>query len=108
VIVYLDSSVLARCLQEDEDGHEAAMLVLDGELGGGRRVVLFSVRRADIEKKVVELVAAYGVRTLDTWHLAVPSLTVLALGDLEREESGLGSREDDQERVSGEKALARV
>jgi predicted nucleic acid-binding protein len=149
VIVYLDSSVLARSYLDDENGHEEAvallnspditrvtgkwtrievsgallraartgrnetdeqdlLAMLDVDLGAKGRVTELTTTQADIEKKALELVREHALRTLDTWHLAVASLTVPALAAPEQEEIAFASRDEHQAAVAEELGFTRV
>jgi predicted nucleic acid-binding protein len=149
VIVYLDSSVLARSYLHDEEGHKEAVALLnnpdigrvtgswtrievsgaliraartgrldadeqgliatlDADLETSGRVAELAVSQADVEKKALELVRAHALRTLDTWHLAVASLTVPALAAPEKEEIGFASRDEDQAAVAEQLGFKRV
>jgi predicted nucleic acid-binding protein len=149
VIVYLDSSVLARSYLPDEDGHEQALALLedpditrvtgkwtrievsgaliratrsgrqktdeqgllaalDADLDTGGRVAELTAPQADVEQKTLELVREHALRTLDTWHLAVASLTVPALAKPEQDEIAFASRDEDQATVAEELGFKRV
>jgi predicted nucleic acid-binding protein len=149
VIVYLDSSVLARSYLPDEDGHEQALALLedpditrvtgkwtrievagaliratrsgrhatdeqgllaalDADLDAGGRVAEIAVAQESVEDRALELVREHALRTLDTWHLAVASLTVPALAKPEQEEIAFASRDDGQAIVAEELGFTRV
>ena len=149
MIVYLDSSVLARSYLDDEKGHKEAvalledpditrvtgkwtrievsgaliraartgrnntdekdlLAVLDADLAENGRVSELTVPQTDVEEKTLELTRRHALRTLDTWHLAVASLTVPALAKPEKEEIGFASRDDDQGTVAEELGFKRV
>jgi predicted nucleic acid-binding protein len=149
VIVYLDSSVLARSYLPDEDGHEQALALLedpditrvtgkwtrievsgaliratrsgrhatdvqgllatlDADLDAGGRVAELAVAQKSVEDRALELVREHALRTLDTWHLTVASLTVPALAEPEKEEIGFASRDDDQATVAEALGFTRV
>jgi uncharacterized protein len=149
VIVYLDSSVLARSYLHDEEGHKEAVALLtdpdigrvtgswtrievsgallraartgrtdadergmlatlDADLDTGGRVAELTVSQADVEKKALELVREHALRTLDTWHLAVASLTVPALAAPEQEAIGFASRDEGQAAVAEQLGFKRV
>jgi hypothetical protein len=67
VIVYLDSSMLARAYLPDEPGHEQAMSL--------------------------DLVREYAIRAMDAWHLAVAALALPSLVEPE-EEAGFATRDE--------------
>lgn len=143
MIVYLDSSVLARSYLDDEDGHEEALALLedpditrvtgkwtrievsgaliratrsgrhatdehgllatlDADLDTEGRVAELTVAQENVEDRALELVREHALRTLDTWHLAVASLTVPALAKPEKEEIAFASRDDEQAAVAEE------
>jgi predicted nucleic acid-binding protein len=149
VIVYLDSSVLARSYLPGEDGHERALALLedpditrvtgkwtrievsgaliratrsgrhatgeqgllaalDADFDVGGRVAEITVAQESVEDRALELVREHALRTLDTWHLAVASLTVPALAAAEKEEIGFASRDDGQATVAEELGFTRV
>jgi predicted nucleic acid-binding protein len=149
VIVYLDSSVLARSYLPDEDGHEQAVALLEdpgitrvtgkltrievsgalirasrsgrrateeqvlltaleADLDSTGRVAELAVAQEDVEDRALELVRAHALRTLDTWHLAVASLTVPALARPEQEEIAFASRDEDQAIVAEKLGFTRV
>jgi uncharacterized protein len=149
VIVYLDSSVLARSYLPDEDGHEQALALLedpditrvtgkltrievsgaliratrngrhaideqalfatlDADLDAGGRVVELAVAQESVEGRALELVREHALRTLDTWHVAVASLTVPALAKPEKEEIAFASRDEDQTTVAEALGFKRV
>jgi uncharacterized protein len=149
VIVYLDSSVLARSYLPDEDGHEQALTlledpditrvtgkwtrievsgalvraarsgrggvdeqgllaVLDADLDAGGWVAELTVGQENVEERVLELVREYALRTLDAWHLAVASLTVPTLAEVEKEEIAFASRDEDQATVAETLGFKRV
>jgi predicted nucleic acid-binding protein len=149
VIVYVDSSVLARSYLGDENGHKDAvalledpdvtrvtgkwtrievsgallragrsarneagekdlLAMLDVDLGAKGRVTELTAPQAGVEKKALELVREHALRTLDTWHLAVASLTVPALAKPEKEEIAFASRDDDQAAVAEQLGFTRV
>jgi uncharacterized protein len=149
VIVYLDSSVLARSYLHDEDGHREAVALLDdpdigrvtgswtrievsgaliraarasrldadaqgllasldADLDTGGRVTELTVSQADVEKRALELMRRHALRTLDTWHLALASLSVPALAAPAKEEMGFATRDDDQATVAEALGFTRV
>ncbi len=149
MIVYLDSSVLARSYLHDEEGHrealrllnnpdisrvtgswtrievsgaliraarasrlgadeEGLLTTLNADLDAGGRVAELTVSQADVEKKALELVREHALRTLDTWHLAVASLTVPALAAPEKDEIAFASRDDEQATVAEQLGFKRV
>jgi predicted nucleic acid-binding protein len=149
VIVYLDSSVLARSYLPDEKGHggavalledpditrvtgkwtrievsgaliratrshrhatdeERLLATLDADLDADGRVTELTVAQEKVEEKALELVREHALRTLDTWHLAVASLTVPALAKPEREEIAFASRDDEQAAVAEKLGFKRI
>lgn len=149
MIVYLDSSVLARSYLQDEDGHRQAaallqnpdvtlvtgrwtrievsgaliraarsersnadeqglLTLLDADLAVNGRVIELTAAQADVEQKALELTRRYALRTLDTWHLAVATLTVPALAAPEQEEIAFASRDADQAAVAEQLGFARI
>jgi predicted nucleic acid-binding protein len=149
VIVYLDSSVLARSYLDDEDGHEQAVALLedpditrvtgkwtrievsgaliravrsgrhktdeqgllatlDADLDAGGRVAELAVAQENVEDRALQLVREHALRTLDTWHLAVATLTVPALAKPEKEEIAFASRDDEQAAVAEELGFKRI
>jgi len=149
VIVYLDSSVLARSYLPDEDGHEQALALLedpdiirvtgkwtrievsgaliraarsgrhktdeqdllaalDADLDTTGRVTELAVAQENAEDRALQLAREHALRTLDTWHLAVASLTVPALAEPEREEIAFASRDEDQAAVAEQLGFKRI
>lgn len=149
MIVYLDSSVLARSYLHDEDGHRQAtallqnpditlvtgkwtrievsgaliraarsersdtdekdlLALLDADLAADGRVNELAVAQTDVEERALQLTRRYALRTLDTWHLAVATLTVPALAVPEKEEIAFASRDEDQATVAEQLGFARV
>ncbi len=149
MIVYLDSSVLARSYLHDEAGHREALAllnnpdiarvtgkwtrievsgvliraarsgridtdkqdllaVLDADLAAQGRVSELAVAQTDVEQKTLELVREHALRTLDSWHLAVASLTVPALAAPEKDEIGFASRDENQASVAEQLGFTRV
>jgi predicted nucleic acid-binding protein len=149
VIVYLDSSVLARSYLSDEEGHEQAialledpdivavtgkwtrievsgallraartgrhatgeqdlLAMLDGDLAEHGRVSELTAPAADVEQKALELVRQHALRTLDTWHLALASLTVPALAAPEKEAIAFASRDEAQATVAEQLGFKRI
>lgn len=149
MIVYLDSSVLARSYLHDEEGHKEAvallndpdisrvtgswtrievsgaliraarsgrsdtdeqglLVTLDADLDAGGRVAELAVGQENVEDRALELVREHALRTLDTWHLAIASLTVPALARPEQEEIAFASRDDDQATVAEQLGFKRV
>jgi predicted nucleic acid-binding protein len=149
VIVYLDSSVLARSYLHDEDGHRDAVALLnnpditrvtgswtrievsgaliraarsgrpdadeqgllatlDADLDAGGRVAQLAAPQENVEERALELVREHALRTLDSWHLAVASLTVPALAEPEQEEIAFASRDEGQARVAEHLGFTRV
>ncbi len=149
MIVYLDSSVLARSYLHDEDGHREAVALLDdpdigrvtgswtrievsgaliraaragrldadeqgllasldADLDTGGRVTELTVAQADVEKRALELMRRHALRTLDTWHLALASLSVPALAAPAKEEIGFATRDADQATVAEALGFTRV
>jgi uncharacterized protein len=149
VIVYLDSSVLARSYLDDEEGHREAVALLDNpditrvtgsrtrievsgaliraaraarhkadeqgllatldaDLDTGGRVAELTAPQERIETRALELVRQHALRTLDTWHLAVASLTVPVLAAPEQEEIAFASRDEDQATVAEQLGFKRI
>jgi uncharacterized protein len=149
VIVYLDSSVLARSYLHDEEGHLQAvallenpdvmpvtgkwtrievsgaliraarsdrsdtdeqdlLALLDADLAADGRVTELTVPQADVEERTLALMRQHALRTLDTWHLAVASLTVPALAEPEQEEIAFASRDEDQATVAEQLGFTRI
>jgi predicted nucleic acid-binding protein len=149
VIVYLDSSVLARSYLSDEEGHQQAtalledpevvavtgkwtrievsgallraartgrnnasekdlLALLDADLAESGRVSELAAPQADVERKALELVRRHALRTLDTWHLALASLTVPALAEPEKEAIAFASRDAHQATVAEQLGFKRI
>jgi uncharacterized protein len=149
VIVYLDSSVLARSYLSDEEGHEQVtalledpdvvavtgkwtrievsgallraaragrndpsekdlLAMLDADLAENGRVSELTAPQADVERKALELVRRHALRTLDTWHLALASLTVPALAEPEKEAIAFASRDADQATIAEQLGFKRI
>jgi predicted nucleic acid-binding protein len=149
VIVYLDSSVLARSYLADEDGHQQAtalledpevvavtgkwtrievsgallraartgrngtseqhlLALLDADLAENGRVSELTAPQAEVERKTLELVRQHALRTLDTWHLALASLTVPALAAPKKEAIAFASRNANQTAVAERLGFKRV
>ena len=84
MIAYLDSSVLARAYLADEDGHEHAVALLgDSEIAP----VTGTWTRIEVS------------RAMDSWHLAVASLTIPALAE-PGEEIAFASRDEAQATIA--------
>jgi predicted nucleic acid-binding protein len=79
VIVYVDSSVLARAYLPDENGHDAANQLLYGKDAVDGPVTLLRPDAVAVESRAIEIVRQYAVRSRDALHVAVAELAAMPL-----------------------------
>jgi predicted nucleic acid-binding protein len=99
VIVYVDSSVLARCYLVDEPGHEQALALLDADLGQDGPVTVVAGDQRAVEEEALHLVVKHGLRAMDSWHLATAKLGLPLLAE-PHEELGFASRDSEQSAIA--------
>jgi predicted nucleic acid-binding protein len=91
-----------------ETSEQDLLKVLDADLAAGGRLTELTVAQADVERKALELVRRYGLRALDTWHLAIAFLTLPALALVDEEDVAFASRDQDQAGVAEQLGFKRI
>jgi predicted nucleic acid-binding protein len=102
------SGALVRAAQAGRHpSSDEACAMLDGDLAEDGAIVEVGAPQHEIERVALGLSRAHGIRALDSWHLAVASLTLPRLAD-KGEPLGFASRDGDQATVAGSLGFASV
>lgn len=89
------------------DDEARALARLDHDLADDRIVAVLSEPQERVEEIALRLVRAYGIRTMDAWHLAVASLVLPAIAE-PSEEQAFATRDGEQAAIAETLGFASV